>query len=914
MRRLPLFAVALALFIARGAAFAQSTSALPRGVQQIAAVEGVTEYRLENGLRVLLFPDPAKATTTVNIVYLVGSRHENYGETGMAHILEHLVSFGSPRHPDAKAEQASRGASRNASTSQDRTNYYETFPASDENLEWAIDLEADRMRGAFIKKEILDSQMSVVRNELERGDNHPTSILIQRLRSTAYLWHNYGKTTIGARSDIEGVPIDRLQAFYDHYYHPNNAVLILGGKFEPAQALQLVATKFGALPRAAHEIRPTYTTEPTQDGERSVVLRRVGDMQAVAIGHHLPASSHPDTGALRILMDTLGGRPNGRLFKQLVETKRAASISASVSGYREAGYSTIFASVRKEQSTDEVRDTIARALDELATNPPTTDEVSRSRAKLVRQMELAMADSQAVSFALGESMAAGDWRLLFLQRDWMRKATVEDVVRVAKTYFVRSNRTVALFIPETAPVRAEIPPPPSIESLVKDYAGDAAIAQGEAFDPSPDNIDRRTLRGTLPGGVKFALLPKQTRGNVVRAEITIRFGDAGSLRGTRMVGSLASGLLSRGTVHRTHQQIADELVRLKSRMFASSGVGSVSLNIATVRESLPELLKLAAEVLREPAFAGIEFERLQQEYLASFESQRSDPQALATLRLQRHQTSYPPEDPRFVALPDESIADVKAATVDDVKKYWQQLAGASHGEFAVVGVFDAPEIQKLGGELFDNWKSPQPYAPIFPDFAEVKPLVERIDTPDKSNAFYTAGMILPITDEHADYPALALAGYMLGGHSAARLYLRIRGKEGLSYDVRASFSAAAGERRGAFATAAITAPQNLGKVDAAFRDEITRALKEGFVVDEVDKAKNGWLESRRVSRANDGSLINLLQLQTRFGRTTQFWADLERKVAALTPEQTTEALRRYLDLEKLTYFTAGDFKKAAGTD
>ncbi len=908
--RTPLFVV-VALCCALPFAAAQT---LPKGIQQTASVEGVTEYQLENGLRVLLFPDPAKATTTVNIVYLVGSRHEDYGETGMAHIVEHLMSYGSPKHPDAKAEQAARGAQRNASTSYDRTNYYESFPASDENLDWAIDLEADRMRGAPMKREILASQMSVVRNEMEAGENNPAAILNQRLRSTAFLWHNYGKTIIGARSDVEGVPIERLQAFYDRYYHPNNAVLVIAGKFEPARALDLVAQKFGPIPRSPKPIPNTYTTEPTQDGERSITLRRVGETQAVSVGYHVPAGSHPDIGALRIVMDVLAGQPNGRLFKSLIETKKATSVGAGASGLRETGFATVAASLRKEQSLDEVRGIILEAMDGLAANLPTVDEVNRSRAKLLRQVELSLTDSSAVSFALGEAQAAGDWRLVFLQRDWLRNATQADVERVARTYFVPSNRTVGVFIPEAHPVRAEIPAAPALESLVAGYKGDAAVAQGEAFDPSPENIDARTQRGTLPGGVQFALLPKTTRGNVVRAELTLRFGDAESLSGKRTASLAAGSLLTRGTKNRTRQQIADELTRLKSRLFAAPSIGGVSVNIETVRESLPEVLKLAAEVLREPAFDAAEFERFQQEQLAGYESQRSDPAALASLRLQRHLRPFAAEDPRAVRLPEESIAALQALTVEDVKTFWREFAGASHGELVVVGDFDAPQIQKLAGELIGGWRSPRPFAEWKRDYAKIAGVNERIETPDKANALFTVGALLPITDEHADYPAMALAGYMLGGHSAARLYLRIRAKEGLSYSVSAGISALPGERLGTFLASAIANPPNIAKVEAAFREELTRALKDGFAADEVATAKNGWLQSRRVGRSQDGTLVNLLQSQARYGRTSKVTAELERKIGALTAEEVTAALRRHIDPDQLSIFKAGDFKRSAGSE
>ncbi len=241
------------------------TAALPAGVTRMASVEGITEYRLANGLRVLLFPDPSKPIITVNIVYQVGSRHEDYGETGMAHLIEHLMSYGSTRHPDAKREQSDRGARRNATTWVDRTNYFEVFPASEQNLEWALDLESDRMLNAAVRKDILDSQMSVVRNELEIGENNPARVLRQRLFSTAFLWHNYGKSTIGATPDVERVPIERLQAFYRRYYRPDNAVLIVAGRFaeEQVDSLQDTHTRLRRPLISAVRSPGIHTTVPT---------------------------------------------------------------------------------------------------------------------------------------------------------------------------------------------------------------------------------------------------------------------------------------------------------------------------------------------------------------------------------------------------------------------------------------------------------------------------------------------------------------------------------------------------------------------------------------------------------------------------------------------------------------------------
>src|SRR5215813_3407599 len=283
-------ALALACSILIAAAYAQNP-------ERITSVEGITEYRLPNGLRVLLFPDPTKQTITVNITYLVGSRHENYGETGMAHLLEHLAFKGAPRHTNIPQELTEHGSRPNGTTSFDRTNYFETFQATEENLRWSLDLEADRMVNSFIAKKDLDSEFSVVRNEYEAGENNPFGVLLKRMMEASFGGHNYGKATVGERSDIENVNIERLQAFYKRYYQPDNAVLMIAGKFDEPKTLEMVKQYFGAIPKPARELPKLYTVEPTQDGERAVTVRRVGDTQCVGLVYHVPAGSHADFAA-----------------------------------------------------------------------------------------------------------------------------------------------------------------------------------------------------------------------------------------------------------------------------------------------------------------------------------------------------------------------------------------------------------------------------------------------------------------------------------------------------------------------------------------------------------------------------------------------------------------------------------------
>lgn len=885
--------------------------ALPPGMTKVASVEGITEYRLDNGLRVLLFPDPGKTTVTVNMTYLVGSRHENYGESGMAHLLEHLVFKGTPRHKDIPKELTDHGTRPNGSTWYDRTNYFETMKASDENLRWALDLEADRMVNSFIAKKDLDSEMTVVRNEFEMGENSPFRVLMQRLAATAYLWHNYGKSTIGERSDIENVDISRLQAFYRRYYQPDNAVLLVAGKVDEPNVAALVHEYFAKIPKPTRILEPTYTKEPVQDGERTIVVRRVGDQKLVMAQYHVPPGAHRDNAAINVLAGVIGNAPSGRLYKALVETKKATSVNAYVFDLKEPGMFIHMATLRKEGDQEDVRKVLVDTLEGMRDKPVTAEEVERSRRDLLKTIDLQLNDTERVGLFMSEYIASGDWRLLFWARDQIESSTVEDVQRVALKYLKPANRTLGLFIPDDKPDRAEIESAPDPAVMLKDYKGRKQISQGEAFDPSPSNIDKRTERGALPGGVKYALLSKKNRGGKVNLSLTLRFGDEKSLFGKSTAGSAAGALLNRGAAGMTRQQIQDEFDKLKAQVRFSGGASFVEVSMETTRENLVPALRLAGQILREPAFPQSEFDQWKQRALNGVEAQRREPQAIAMLEFSRHLNRFPKGDPRYRRTPGEEIADLNALTVDDVKRFYKEFYGASSGELSVTGDFDAAEVKKAAGEIVNGWASPAKYTRITNPFQPVEAKPMAFETPDKANATLMAGMPVKITDEDPDYPALVLGNFMLGGGFLnSRLATRIRSKDGLSYGVGAMLQVNPKDDGSRWFAYAIFAPQNAAKVEAAMNEEIARALKDGFTDDEVKAAKNGWLQQRQVSRGQDGELNGQIASQTQHGRTMAFQQTIESKVDSLTTAEINAAIRKYIDPSKISVFKAGDFAKA----
>src|ERR1039457_163431 len=892
-------------------AFTALSQTLPQGVRKITAVEGITEYALPNGLHVLLFPDSSKPNVTVNMTYMVGSRLEGYGETGMAHLLEHMLFLQTKTRKDIKQELKDHGAEMNGSTSWDRTNYFETLNATDENLKFALELEADRMVNSQILKPLLDTEMTVVRNEFEMGENSPDRMLFQRALETAYTWHNYGKLPIGNRSDIENVPIQKLAAFYQKYYQPDNALLTIAGKFDEMKTLAQVAALFGPIPRPTRTLEKSYTFEPTQDGERSITLRRVGDTQGLVAIYHVPAGSHPDDAPLSVLAGVLGDVPSGRLYKALVDNKKAVSASMEMEDLHDPGFLEVSVSLKLDQSLDDARQILLKTVEGLPAEPPSKEEVERVKTHLLKNIEQEMNDSQAVALDLSEYFSQGDWRLMFLTGDRIKTVTEADVLRVAKAYLKESNRTLASFIPTKSPDRAEIPATPDVEALLKDFKGTAVVEAGEAFDPSPANIESRVVRSTLPGGLKMSLLSRTTRGGMVVAPVTIRCGDEKSLFGKSAIAGSAGGLLMRGTRNKSRQQIQDEIDRLKAQMNVTAGPTSATATNKTIEANLPGALRLAAEILREPAFPESEFETVKQQRIAAAEAGRSDPQALAITEFQHRMNPYPRGDLRYVSTADEQIEDLKKVTLDDVRKFYQQFYGATVGEVAVSGQFSTPEIARLAGELFGTWKSPGSYTRVTNMYRNIAPSDKKIETPDKPNAFFIAGEMIKINDEDPDYPAVMMANYMFGASGlGTRLSRRIRDKEGLIYVAQSNFGAPTKDDGGNFLAIAISAPQNAPKVEASFRDELAKTLKEGFTADEVSSAKKAWLQERGMSRSEDGALVSLLSGRQRFDRTLKFDESLEAKVSALTPEQIGAAFRKHIDPANLIYVKAGDFKKA----
>jgi zinc protease len=884
------------------------------GAKLVTSIEGITEYRLDNGLQVLLVPDSSKPSVTVNMTVLVGSRQEGYGEAGMAHLLEHMLFKGTPNFSGPKEIPNAlhkRGANYNASTDVDRTNYHETLPANDANLEFAIRLEADRLINSYVHAADLKSEMTVVRSEFEAGENSPEGILLQRMMSAAFDWHNYGKSTIGNKSDIERVPIEKLQEFYHRHYQPNNTVVAVAGKFPPKKALEEIVKYFGPIPRSEHLNDSTYTEEPPQDGQRSVKLRRVGTVAVVGATYHIPAGGSPEYPAVEVLEAILSDDPSGRLYKSLVETKQAAAVFGLTLALHDPGVMLFLARVTPGKNPEDVLKTLEATIAEVAKKGVTQAEVDRIKQQLLKQREQGAANSGRLGLELSEWASQGDWRLYFVHRDRLEKLTAADVSKAAAKYLKPDNSTVGLFIPTKSPDRSTVPPVGDLAAAIGNYQGRKSIAGGEVFNPTPANIDARTKVETLSGGVRAAFLEKKTRGHDVHLRLELRYGDVQNLRGLQDATELLPQLMMCGTKNLTKQQIQDTLDKLKATLHASGGPGTAIFNLQTRRETLPDVLRLLKEILREPSLPESELELIRQADLAQLKSVLSEPQALAGNAIRRHLAPYDKGDPRYVPTLPESIDLLNAVTLADVRKVYANYLSGSHGELAIVGDFDQAQVTPILNEMLGNWKAEMPFAHVSRDVTfEVEGGTRKIETPDKANAVYAAGFVFPMRDDNPDFAPLALGDFILGEDTmSSRLGVRVRQKEGLTYGVVSRLQASAQDQRSVFQVQAICNPININKVTTAIAEELETLLSKGIPADELATAKQGYLQQQELARSSDRDLVEALCENLTVGRTMQYYADLEKRIAELTPDQIMSAMRSHIDIKRLFIVTAGDFHK-----
>jgi zinc protease len=761
----------------------------------------VREYSLPNGLQVLLLRDTQRPAMSVNITYRVGSRHESLGEYGAAHLLEHMLFKPSgegtpPKYNDAKTSMQSLGMRWNGTTSYDRTNYFAHFVTNDgklpERLDFMMGWLAAMMTQARFSPDDLKSEMTVVRNEFERGDNEAGRILGDRMRSAAYTTHGYGHPVIGTRADIENVPHARLMAFYKLHYRPDNATLIVAGDFNPDEVKTRIAREFGGIAKPTAPLPQTYSTEPPQEGEKQVILRRLGGLASAAVAYHGPAGPTREAAAMTLLSTTLG-QEGGPLAKALTLQNLAVTEWAYFRGLREP--SQLWAGIglpeRKEGESDaqfEVRaQSSAAALARVVeVYRPTAQELETARASLQAGQRALFRNSEAMAQALSEAVASGDWRLLWAQREWVAQITLDEVHQAAQAYLLPSNRTSGLFLPVATGSLARAPQTlaPTADAVTQLITNTInSIAPRADFTRAIASIDLKNAllpsiavkqdapsfiitheamaqhtqqsRLTVGGkpGLKVAVMTRAAKDDRVHASLRLRWGTVESVRGSSVLATMLGTNIQDGMAALADspaldaQQIQARLRQLDASIRLSSSAGFLSANLEFPAQNTAAVLSFMSDMLRRPAFENSVFERNQRAMIAAMQPIKSNPGSIANNVLERqHRAQYSAGDPREVRSLEDTERQTREATAAQLKAYWQRFAGAQQGEFVATGPIELAGVQALLQTLWSDWASSEPHAPwAGTHAAPAGEMFSQLQVPEKANATYTARIAFPFS-------------------------------------------------------------------------------------------------------------------------------------------------------------------------
>lgn len=896
--RLVALACALAAFSGAPAVAqtAADTAAVDRAAPGEVRAGGFSSHVLANGFKIVLAPFPAAASTRIELLVKVGSKHEGAGETGMAHLLEHMLFKSAGQRADLKSDLTALGATWNGTTNADRTNYFETVAADPEKIDEAIRIEADRLLRPTFTRAHLASEMTVVRNELERNDNDPNSLVRRALQRQSFFWHGYGRPTIGARSDIEEAPFAALQAFHARHYRPDNAVLIVSGKFDAQRVLALAGRLFGAAPRPAAALPGNWTREEARAATNRSELFLPAGRTIAAAAWKLPGLADRQTLAVDLASAALCAESWGSLRKELVlERKLAVGVSCGV--HAQADYSLLLASATAGQGAD--AEALSHALDAHIETAARTgiakEQLERARRNELNAFERLASSHEAVAAQLSQAEAVGDWRLYFRQRDIVADLSLAEVNAALQKWVVAINRSDVLLHHAEGLSAPEAPKPEAAAALVAGREWPAIAATADPLPASLDELAARRVLVPLDGGgpdARAALIARRTQGNLAWLNVANDYGNAAALAGRQTICALAGSLMAFGGGGLDRDALAARLETLQARW--SIGLGGIALEAP--RPNVEAALDLLLAAWRAPALPENEFERLKAARIAGLEAALKDPGQVAANAAGLRFDNYPAQHPFQPRSLTQALDDARAADMAGVRACIADFGGAGRLRLALVGDFAEADVRALHARLADLTPAREPYARIrdveAPRAVDRSPIV--VAMPDKPNAELLGIALLPIAEDAPDFPALRIAVKLLGGDTDSRIRARLREREGLAYSAGATLAGGDFEARSRLTLSASVASANAESALAMLKEELARALADGFDAAEVARAQQAWQRERQKSLTAEKGYVGQLAYGLYTGRDYAWLAQYDARIARLTAPEVNAALRKYL--------------------
>lgn len=899
------------------------TQATTEGLTHIQTLDGIEEYRLEsNGLSVLLMPNEGLPVATVMVTYKVGSRNEVTGTTGATHILEHMMFKGTERfNSDEGNEYSSQmeriGARSNATTWFDRTNYYATMPS--EYVPMAIELEADRMRGLLIRQEDLDSEMTVVRNEYERGENSPVRTLLTELFASAYMAHPYGHPTIGWHSDIENTSPEKLRAFYDTFYWPENAVLTIIGGFDPDATLAAIVDYYGAVPKAPHAIPTVETSEPEQIGSRRVTIRRAGQVGVVMIGFKVPEGSHEDWAALSLLQQILGADKTGRLYRALEDNGKASATFTYAPQLHDPGLFIFGAYLTPDATHEEVEAIILDEIDSLISGGVDADELARAKSVIKANTVYGRDGPYAIADQINDAIAMGDWSAYINLPQAIQSVPAEALQEVAAKYFIERSSTTGWFVPEvvnslTAQSQALSGPnyyrdPELYGPLANEDEAVTAALDGNGAATQPIVDFSAHMQHADIDGIELITIDMPID-NVVSFVGSIAAGDSLSPDEASMLASLTAAMLDKGTSTQDRFEIAEKLDILGADIAFSSGAQSLNFSGKFMRNDAGAVMELLADQLRNPAFDPTVLESLKSRQQAGLLQAIDDPDYRASAQVTR--LLYPDDHINYSTPINELIEDLEATTVDDLANFHDANYGSDSMTLIFAGDIDFEQLKAAIGNAFEDWVDGSEYPKLKTRQLKNQAQSKRIYIEDKTSVAVRFAYNTKLQRTDDDYLPFMVGNYILGGSFHSRLMTEVRKNRGLTYSIRSGHE---GDilTPGNWIMTASFAPSMLEDGLAASHEVIQNWYENGVTEDEVKAAIETLTGSYLVGLSTTGTVAGQVHSFMQRGFPAEYIDAYPLRVRQLTAADVNRAIKQYFDPSQLTEVIAGSLTKPKET-
>jgi zinc protease len=839
------------------------------------------------------------------------------------------------------------GANFNATTWYDRTNYFETVPS--DQMELAIKLEADRMRNSYIADEDRQSEMTVVRNELERGQNEPSEVLDEAVYAAAFREHPYHHPTIGWRADVEGVPTARLKEFYDTFYHPNNATAIIVGDFERRDALELITKHFGAYRPSTTAIPEVYTEEPEQQGERRLVIRRAGELAIVQMAFHTPgvlgqkgvlsnkelaerAANPPeenDIYPLVVLSAALSNGVTSRLYQALVETQLAVYAMTNADQHRDPGLFNIIAMVNPEVEPKRVEETILAELMKVIEEGLSEQEIDKAKQQIIAQEAYSRDGTYNIALLMSEAEAVADWRFYKDYAKRIERVTGVDVRRVAREYLTEDNRTVGYFIPKQAgggngdgapqpaglkrafPRRLQFYRQPGIADTGESGGAKEALSGSSEKNRTSAGFSSRIARKQLDTGAALLVLENHAT-PTISLRGSLRAGSYFEPRDKPGLARVTAEMLERGTERRSKLEIASELEAVGAQADFSADTFVVNIAARMLAKDLPTVLTSLAEMLREPSFPEDELEKLKQQTIAGIQEQQASTGFRAYEKLSS--LIFDPANPFYLHPGEKLIESINSITVEDVKSFHKERYGGRSLILSLVGDVDTGEVQRQFEELFSDFTGPES---VDINVTDPEPQSESrreiVVLKDKASVDILLGTAAPLRRLSEDYYAALMANKALGESTlSSRLGLEVRDREGLTYGINSRFRAPS-LAAGPWYIGVSVNPNNVERAIRSALNVMRDYVKHGIEPEELENEKASATGAFKVGLATNGGLAQALWNSEFYNLGIDYVDRFPQIVESITIEEVNAAIRKYFRPDHLTIVIAGDYEAATSS-